>query len=279
MILPKNFIFSQGSLQNYVDCPYSFYLRYVLKTSWPALVVDQALDFEQRLKAGERFHRLVQQYLLGIPSERISLLADEDAYPDLQDWWNGFVRYVPTWLNGERWVEMTLISSLAEKPVMAKYDLILVENQPKLTIFDWKTSKKPANKVRLLERIQTRLYRLILYQASSALIKGQTFLPEQITMHYWYATHPQKPISLVYSQAEYEKDRDYLILLIDTISNAEEQDFFRTDDLSKCQFCVYRSHCDRGVKAGNLEDFEQPDYALDEIQGLIEFDDLPEIEF
>ncbi len=279
MILPKNFIFTQGNLQDFVDCSYRFYLRYILRTSWPALVVDQALEFEQRGQAGGRFHRFVQQYLLGVPPERIDGLVDEDPLPDLRRWWAGFIAHVPPWLEGQRWVEMTLTATLAGQQLVAKYDLILLDEKGNLTIFDWKTSKKPLSAVRLLERIQTRLYRLVLLQASASLFNLQPVEPEQITMRYWYATQPQMPITLVYSQSNYENDLAYLTDLIETISNAQENDFIRTADLARCRFCVYRSHCERGVEAGSLNDFDHLDLEQDEADLLIDFEDLPEIEF
>ena len=62
MRLPKDFDFTQSNLQDYVDCPYRFYLRYGLRLKWPALMVDEALKFEQHGQMGARFHQLVQQY-------------------------------------------------------------------------------------------------------------------------------------------------------------------------------------------------------------------------
>ena len=101
MILPADFDFTQGNLQDYLDCPYRFYMRYILHTKWPALVVGDALEFEARGQAGGRFHRLVQQYMLGVPQERINDMADEDPNPDLRAWWDGFLSHVPPWLDGQ----------------------------------------------------------------------------------------------------------------------------------------------------------------------------------
>ena len=279
MILPDGFDFTQGNLQDYVDCPYRFYLRYILRIRWPALVVDQALAFEQRGQAGGRFHRLVQQYLLGIPQERISALVDEDPLPDLRTWWEGFLTHVPPWLTGQRWVETTLTTTLGGQRLVAKYDLILAGEDGELRIFDWKTSQRTPRKEQLLGRIQTRLYQLVLLQASSTFFDRYRASPEQITMNYWFATHPQALISLPYSQSAYEHDQADLTGLIEEISNADPGDFYRTDLLTHCRFCVYRSHCDRGVEAGDLDDFDQMDLEPEDASGLIAFEDLPEIEF
>lgn len=279
MILPNDFDFTQGNLQDFVDCPYRFYLRYILRTRWPALVVDQALEFEQRGQAGGRFHRLVQQYLLGVPDARISALAVEDPLPDLGTWWQGFLTYVPPWLGGQRWVETTLTTKLTGQRLVAKYDLILSGEDGSLTIFDWKTAQRAPGKAHLLERMQTRLYRLMLVQASSTFFAGQPAVPGQITMNYWFATHPENPVSLPYSQAAYEQDQEDLTRLVEVICSATRGDFVRTDDHKKCRYCVYRSHCDRGVEAGDLEDYDLLDEETDSLKTLPAFEDLPEIEF
>jgi hypothetical protein len=279
MILPNDFDFTQGNLQDYVDCPYRFYLRYILRISWPALVVDKALEFEQRGQAGGRFHRLIQQYLLGVSQDRISELVDEDPLPDLREWWAGFLTHVPPWIKGQRWVETTLTTTLGGQRLVAKYDLILTDENGHLTIFDWKTSQRAPSKARLLTRIQTRLYRLVLFHASSTFFDNQSISPEKITMNYWFATHPQTPITLTYSKPEYERDQADLTALIEKICSSESADFVRTNELGHCRFCVYRSHCDRGVEAGDLEDFDLLDLAPEDMDAVIDFDDLPEIEF
>lgn len=279
MILPENFDFTQGNLQDYLDCPYRFYLRHILHTKWPALVVDDALDFELRGQAGGRFHRLIQQYLLGIPEDRISELVAEDPNPDLTAWWEAFLANVPSWLKGQRWVETTLTTHLAGHRLVAKYDLIMVEDHAGLTIFDWKTAQKLPRKDWLLARVQTRLYRLALTDAGSTFTGGDPVEPEQIKMNYWFAAHPQSPVSLPYSHSDYQRDHADLTHLIEDISTSEPASFQRTHDLKQCRFCVYRSHCDRGVQAGDLAAFDDFDMEPEDIEAEMVFTDIPEIEF
>ena len=40
--LPDDFHFSQGSLQDYVDCQRRFQLRYLMKLAWPAVDAEPA---------------------------------------------------------------------------------------------------------------------------------------------------------------------------------------------------------------------------------------------
>lgn len=278
MILPENFDFTQSNLQDYLDCPYRFYLRYVLHTRWPALVVDDAQEFELRMQAGAHFHRLAQQYLVGIPEAEISQQADGDPHPDLRTWWSDFLIHIPPWLKGQRWVEMTLTTRLGGQRLVAKYDLILTDEVGGLTIFDWKTSQKVPRKDWLLERIQTRLYRMLLTDAGPALVGGEGTDPEQIVMNYWFATHPQTPISLPYSRATYERDQADLAQLVERICTSQAADFERTSDVRRCRYCVYRSHCDRGVEAGALADFD--DLTLHPEESIFDtaFEDIPEIQ-
>ena len=157
MKLSEDFTFSQSNLQDYVDCPYRFYLRYILKLKWPALIVDDALAFEKRGQIGARFHQLIQQYLSGIPEAHITNLAEADPAPELSRWWEDFIQFVSPRLEGEQFVEWTLTTSLGGQFLLAKFDLILLKNDGDLAIFDWKTSRRTPRQDWLLPRIQTRL--------------------------------------------------------------------------------------------------------------------------
>ena len=68
-------LLSQSSLQDYVDCSLRFKLRYLERLSYPATESEPALENEQHQQEGEYFHRLIQQYLIGIPIEQIRKLA------------------------------------------------------------------------------------------------------------------------------------------------------------------------------------------------------------
>jgi len=279
MNFPENFAFTQSNLQDYLDCAYRFYLRYILRIKWPALQVDDAIDFELRGQTGARFHRLIQQYLLGVPEARLSDLAAEDPDANISRWWNDFLTYVPPQLDGVPYVETTLTTPIEKQVMLAKYDLILVQNNSQYIIFDWKTNRKLPRNDWLLERTQTRLYRFLLTQSGSDLSQTNPIDAGQVTMNYWFATHPEALISLPYSQEEFEADKTYFTNLITEISRREPGDFTRTGDVQKCRFCVYRSHCDRGVTAGDLADFDLFTTEPEAFRGDLDFDDIQEIIF
>lgn len=85
MSLPDDFVFSQSSLQDFADCRRRFQLRYIQRLQWPALKAEPALENERLMQLGARFHRLVQQYLTGLPLPQLAALAGEDE--SLERWW------------------------------------------------------------------------------------------------------------------------------------------------------------------------------------------------
>lgn len=279
MTLPETFDFTQSNLQDYIDCPYRFYLRYIRHAKWPALVVDDALEFEQRGQAGGRFHRLIQQYLLGIPEESLTDQAAADPDSDIMVWWEDFLQTVPPLLEGSRFVETTLSSGLAGHRLVAKFDLVLDQPSGKLVIFDWKTGRRLPKVEWLRERIQTRLYRFLLVRSGGILSGQPETSPENIEMNYWFASHPEVPISLPYTNEQYEQDLTFFTGLVQEIVDLPEGGFSRTGDLSKCRYCVYRSHCDRGTVAGNLDEFDDFEPENQENDAELDFDQIEEIAF
>ena len=135
-MIPKGFVFSQSSLQEYSDCPRRFQLRFIEQLHWPAVETEPVLENEHRQIEGQVFHRLVQQQLIGLPSEKISPLARSS---NLNSWWNNFLSFIPT-LNGyTKYTELTLSCPIGEYRLLAKYDLLAVKPGEKAMIFDWKT--------------------------------------------------------------------------------------------------------------------------------------------
>ena len=279
MNLPHPFDFTQSKLQDYMDCPYRFYLRYLLDLKWPALLVDDAITFEQRGQTGARFHRLIQQYLLGVPQNQLDELAAADINPEVKTWWDDFLVYIPPQLTGQQFVEMILTTTLDEQRLLAKYDLILRKNERHWIIFDWKTSQNLPRKDWLMDRMQTRLYPWVLTQMINALGNHEASEPDQITMKYWFATHPESPVELRYNHEMYNADTAFFRKIINEILSKDETEFTRTLDSKKCHFCVYRSHCDRGIKAGELAAYEDFSLENEAMRFDMDFDQISEIQF
>ena len=92
MTLPADFSFSQSSLQDYLDCPRRFELRYQQRLSWPAIEIEPALENERFLLRGSAFHRLVHQHQIGIPESALTPYAAE---PELSAWWQAYLAAAP----------------------------------------------------------------------------------------------------------------------------------------------------------------------------------------
>ncbi|NWG05994.1 MAG: PD-(D/E)XK nuclease family protein [Chloroflexi bacterium] len=244
---------SQSSLQDYVDCARRFQLRYLDKLSYPAVESEPALENEKHQQEGEYFHRLIQQYLVGIPSRQISKMANS---ANLQRWWENFLNAKV--LKGLRdlpgvYPEATLSAPLGRYRLMAKYDLIAVKDG-KATVFDWKTYRRRPRNEWLSARMQTRVYRALLVHAGTYINNGTNFDPEQVEMIYWFADFPDEPAHFVYTSAQYKRDWDTLLKLAEEIHSTSSYPL--TDDRQKCVFCPYRSYCERGIRAGNADQAE-----------------------
>ncbi len=277
---------SQSSLQDYVDCARRFQLRYIDRLSYPAVESEPALENEKHLQEGEYFHRLAQQYLIGIPSEQVSKLANS---ANLQRWWENFLTASDLrvlkelgGLSGSLHPEATLSAPLGNFRLLAKYDLIAIAND-KATIYDWKTYRKRPRDEWLHARMQTRVYRALLVNAGAHLNQGKSFEPEQIEMIYWFADFPNDPARFVYTSAQYQRDWDLLIKLAEEIKNASNYPL--TDDRTKCLYCPYRSYCERGVRAGDVDQAEaetstelSPGMEAEELFN-VNFEQIGEIEF
>src|SRR5512142_2289198 len=122
----SRFEFSQSSLQDYSDCRRRFQLRYLQRIAWPAVQAEPAREFERHIQRGDRFHRLVQQFLLGVPEERLARMAEADEDENLQRWWKNFIDTIPAELEGARHVEAALQVPLGSFRLVAKYDLVLL---------------------------------------------------------------------------------------------------------------------------------------------------------
>ena len=252
---------SQSSLQDYMDCAQRFKLRYLDRLSYPAPETEPTVENEKHQQEGEYFHRLIQQHLIGIPAEQIAKFANT---ANLQRWWDNF-QHSPELstlremiADGRRYLsklytEATLSAPLGKYRLLAKYDLLAIQNG-KAIIYDWKTYRKRPRNEWLERRMQTRVYRALLVQAGAHLNDNKPFEPEQIEMIYWFPDFPEEPARFPYTSAQFQRDWDSLLKLSEEVASASSYPL--TEDRQKCLFCTYRSYCERGIRAGEAEQAE-----------------------
>jgi len=295
--------FSQNSLQDYVDCPRRFQLRYLLRQPWPAVESEPLADFERLMELGQRFHELAQRHSLGLPEADLARsIADpepstshrgEPVEPSgqvLRRWWRNYLEAPPPDLPvAVRRPEVTLTTPVGGYRLMARYDLLALEPGRRAVVVDWKTNQQRPDSHHLATRLQTRVYRYVLTQAGTALNGGAPLAPEQVTMVYWFAEHPAQPEILPYAAAQHAADAAYLAGLVAEIAAVrlsahdearaagDQAEWPLTPDKHHCRFCTYRSLCERGAAAGPLAAFDADqvfDVSLD-----LEFEEIEEIAY
>jgi hypothetical protein len=206
--------------------------------------------------------------------------------------------------------EITLSAAFGDYRLMAKYDLLVRHPSAYVVILDWKTSQRRTRREYLAARLQTRVYRYLLVRAGRHLLTSDVDAPEadsqvppeKVAMIYWFAEFPASPERFPYDAEQYAEDEAYLTRLIAEIeSRAAEvpppakvtpagiaatlldlgEAFPMTEDARRCNYCPYRSLCDRGVGAADFTETEE-ELAQPETPGTdfdIDFEQIAEIAF
>lgn len=272
MSLPTTFRFSQNNLQDYVDCPRRFELRHLLHLEWPALQSEPVLEREHQMELGQRFHRMVQQHLAGLPAPLLSTQAAND--PDLARWWDNFLSsQILENLPPTRRAEYQISAPFSGFRLLAQYDLLAIQPGERAVILDWKTGAQKPNSAHLKLRVQTRLYPFLLCLA------GQFKDAEKIEMIYWFSEHPQKPVRFKYSADQYAEDERYLRSLIVEIQSLGPTHFLLTPDERKCAYCNFRSLCQRGTKAGDTDAIPEDIEPSEDEPLALDFENIDPISF
>jgi hypothetical protein len=252
--------FSQHSLQDYQECHRRFKLKYLDRLAWPAAQTDDQLSNELHQRKGVDFHRMIQQWALGVPE---AVLEENIRDSVVYGWWQSFLQIKDTLpgLTGSTGVlrlpEYTLSGWLDGFHLIAKYDLLVITPGENVYIFDWKTGQRPQAAEILSQRVQTVLYRFLVVDAGQRWNNGQKWQAEQIEMIYWQAADPLQPVRLPYSASQYDGDRDFLSGLLGEITRLPEDGFEKTEDIRKCHFCHFRTFCERGYQPGSQSEFEK----------------------
>jgi PD-(D/E)XK nuclease superfamily len=232
---------SQGQLNLLERCPRQFQHTYLEQLNSPP---DP--EHEEKQTLGSRFHLLMQQREMGLPIDSF-LQADSQ----LQSWMSAFNDAAPEILtpaaNGQTFRESEHYRTLQlqEYLLAVIYDLLIADNQ-QAQILDWKTYPKPQNKRKLEQNWQTRLYMYVLAETSQ-------YLPENISMTYWFVQSQGKPqsIKFSYNTIQHQQTAKKLNKLLSQLTNWLElyyqgEQFPQVSDGSKvCEYCQFAKRCDR----------------------------------
>lgn len=273
----KHFTFSSGSLQDFLDCERRFELKYLLRQEWPAPQSEPVLEVESRIRTGREFHYIIHQYLCGIP---LPGLQKMELAPDIHHWLERFEIFFRGFPFVELHSEYTVVTPSQDNYYLtAVYDLIGMTDQPKLLIIDWKTSPHPPRKEMIAQTIQSILYPYLAFENRAQIFKGSKIGHGDIEMIYWNAVHPQETVSFSYSVHQHEENSEKLKRLIDTIIGKPMGTFTKTENTRKCAYCQYRSLCQRGSRAGSLDQDNGEYIDVDTLISELQFDDSAEIPF
>lgn len=231
---------SQAQLNLLEVCPRKFQHIYLeqLKT---------ALDpqDEEKQILGSRFHLLMQQQEMGLP---IQSFLQADA--QLQSWMANVVNAAPeiftAAIDNQTFRESEHYRTLQVQDYLLTviYDLLIADSQ-QAQIFDWKTSTHLPNHDKLAENWQTRLYMYVLAETSA-------YLPEQISMTYWFVQSEEKPqkIKFSYNSQQHQKTANQLNQLLSQLSHwledYQQNKLFPQLGIAKsalCNNCQFASKC------------------------------------
>lgn len=246
------FRFSQSSLMAFEQCRRRFLLRYARRLEWPASLTT-ADQWEEAIRRGKLFHHWAQQDALGLDVEQ-GVRQSGDAL--LQSWWRHFRSQPPQNMPaGRSFAEIMLTVPLGEFRLLAKFDRVVLGEDGRAVIIDWKTGLKRPQQNAYAGSWQTLLYRYVLVEGGEVLNEGRSIPPEQVSLLYWHAQYPDllKPIS--YSGEEHEEAKRLLKGAVEKIASlAGEEGFSKTPDLEECGRCEYRSYCERSVELRDRDD-------------------------
>ena len=231
---------SQGQLNLLERCPRLFQQTYLDQLGSPT-----SLEQQERQTWGSRFHLLMQQRELGLPIES---LVQEDA--QLQRWMTAFAGAAPEILtpsNSQTFRESEHCRTLKvqEYLLTVVYDL-LIADESLAEILDWKTYPKHQFRRWLEQNWQTLLYLYVLVETSD-------YLPEQISMTYWFVQSPQEPQSLkfTYNTTQHQQTRHKLNRLLSQLSDWLQryqagEPFPQVGEGSDlCDSCQFAVRCER----------------------------------
>jgi PD-(D/E)XK nuclease superfamily len=245
---------SQGHLNLLELCPRKFQHTFLEKLSSPSIP-----EYEEKQKLGSRFHLLMQQQEMGLPIN--NFLQEDEKLGQLM---TAFAKAAPEILapnitpnNSEAFRESEHYRTLQIKNYLLTviYDLLIADNH-QAQILDWKTYANPPSRRNLEQDWQTLLYMFVLAETSD-------YLPENISMTYWFVQSKDKPQSMkfTYSTSQHEKIRKKLTQLLTRLSNylenyyqSQEFEFPQIPENSKtCKNCNYFTRCYGDYTVANLD--------------------------
>jgi len=276
MAVEAGFRFSANNLQEYLHCPRRFELKYILKQPYPAVVSQPALELERKIAEGKQFHLIADQFLSGVPKD---IIFERNTTAPVNSWLVAFFAFIEHFSHLNYLSEYSLLFPFEGFQLLARYDFVVQLEDESVLILDWKTGHKQPVYSYYETRIQTILYPFIAVEClpfSSISVPQDPF---SILMQYWFPNFPADHIQFPYSAKAHKKNELYLKNLIQEIKNTSIGEFGKTEDIRRCNFCQYRTLCERGELAGNFNLASDNEVDLNDLIEDISLDMLDEIQY
>lgn len=273
-VLPPDFQFTPASLQDFVDCPARFYLRWVQQARYPAPEAEPLDDVERHAARAAQFRRLVRQAGLGIPAKALEVGIQDEV---VRAWWDGYRAHPPADVPPMRKYEVVLSAPLAGRRLAARCDLLALAPERAVMVV-WKTAPRRPPREWLEARIETVVLPYLLARAGAHLNGGQPFKPKNLRLVYWFVETPDAPEVFTYSAAQYQRGEAMLnALATDILGRTDEAAFELTENTERCRFCSYRTLHDRGAQAGDFRALM--DDGSDDLGVSFDLDQIGELAF
>jgi hypothetical protein len=268
---------SQGYLNLLETCPRKFQHSYLEQLSSPL-----SPEKQENLAWGKRFHLLMQQKELGLPVEHL-LKADPPMWESFQ----AIAQAAPEIFLGQtlgkssqgfREAEHLRTLTIEDVLLTVIYDLLIADDSG-AKIIDWKTYPRPQIRRKVADNWQTRLYLYVLAETTD-------YLPEQISMTYWfvqsakdrdsevngkiYERSPEtQRLKFSYDRPQHEQTKQDLSQLLTRLQGWFKdyqlgQPFPQVPESSKkCQSCQFAVLCqrDRNFSKSGQEAIDYPTVA------------------
>ena len=198
---------SQSHLNILEICPPQFQRLYLEQLGSP-----MSPEIQDNLAWGSQFHQLMQQRELGLSIESI-LNQSHDLQHTVNALWIAVDQQHN--LTQQSWREAEHSRTLEFRGYLltAIYDLLILDDK-QAQILDWKTYLQPQNEQKLKNNWQTRLYLYLLAESSD-------YLPEHISMTYWFVKIPHEPKfwKFQYSETLHQKNHQDLSDLLTNLDD------------------------------------------------------------
>lgn len=242
------FYFTQNSLNTFKSCPFRFQKIYMDNIKWNE---EKNLDIEQKIDFGIDFHKLAERYFMGIPNYEAGLTENHELYKAFLNLKESF----PIKQENVYYPEYTLRVSDEFMRLEANIDLLIINEDKSIEIWDWKTNAKLNNFKKYLSSLQTAVYMLVL-KKSVHKIFGFDVPFEKIKMTYFSPEKNEIIASLNYSEEQYKKDEKEIKSLIKKVYTFDYGKFNREKYIKSCKYCEFSLFCD------NQKTTEKTEFAL-----------------